>query len=40
MSHTHFTLEDRGRIQFGLEAGLSHRAVADELGVSVNLPKS
>ena len=34
MSHTHFTLEDRGRIQFGLEAGLSHRAVADELGVS------
>jgi IS30 family transposase len=34
MSHTHFTLEDRSRIQFGLEAGLSHRAVAEELGVS------
>lgn len=34
MSHSHFTLQDRSRIQFGLEAGLSHRAVAEELGVS------
>lgn len=34
MSHTHFTLADRSRIQFGLESGLSRRVIAEKLGVS------
>ena len=34
MPHTHFTLADRSRIQFGLESGLSRRVVAEKLGVS------
>lgn len=34
MPHTHFTLADRSRIQFGLESGLSRRAVAEKLCVS------
>lgn len=34
MSHTHFTIEDRSRIQFGLESGLSRRAISEKLGVS------
>jgi IS30 family transposase len=34
MSHTHFNVQDRTRIQIGIENSLSHRSIALQLGVS------
>lgn len=36
MSHSHFTLSDRIRIQTGLEDGLTRQAIADHVGSSRN----